>query len=105
MNRTGVSKKGVNNFRAYPHDCFRFTENFLRMTFPNAWDLSEDEEVPEVTMQDAMQDSMQVTMQVEQIIQIMQGQMTRDELQEVKKIVHPNFYHFSFFLPISIFAV
>ncbi len=28
---------------AYPKECFRFTENFLRMTFPNAWDLSEDE--------------------------------------------------------------
>jgi ATP-dependent DNA helicase RecG len=27
----------------YPKECFRFTENFLRMTFPNAWDLSEDE--------------------------------------------------------------
>lgn len=26
----------------YPASCFKFTENFLRMTFPNAWDLSED---------------------------------------------------------------
>ncbi len=25
---------------AYSTDCFRFTENFLRMTFLNAWDLS-----------------------------------------------------------------
>jgi predicted HTH transcriptional regulator len=38
---------------AYPKECFRFTENFLRMTFPNSWDLSEDEveapdEYPEV---------------------------------------------------------
>ena len=28
---------------AYPCDCFRFTENFLRMTFPNEWNLNEDE--------------------------------------------------------------
>jgi len=28
---------------AYPQQCFKFTENFLRMTFPNEWDLSEDE--------------------------------------------------------------
>ena len=33
---------------AYPKECFRFTENFLRMTFPNAWDLSEDEVEPPV---------------------------------------------------------
>ncbi len=26
----------------YPAKCFKFTENFLRMTFPNAWGLSED---------------------------------------------------------------
>jgi len=32
---------------AYPKECFKFTENFLRMTFPNEWDLSEDEmEIP-----------------------------------------------------------
>ena len=31
--------------RDYPRDCFRFTENFLRMTFPNAWDLSEEDEI------------------------------------------------------------
>jgi ATP-dependent DNA helicase RecG len=29
---------------SYGKDCFRFTENFTRMTFPNAWDLSEGEE-------------------------------------------------------------
>lgn len=26
----------------YPKECFKFSENFLRMTFPNAWDLGED---------------------------------------------------------------
>ncbi len=30
--------------KVYPKECFKFTENFLRMTFPNAWDLSEDDE-------------------------------------------------------------
>lgn len=29
----------------YPKECFRFTENFLRMTFPNGWDLSEGAQV------------------------------------------------------------
>lgn len=36
---------------AYPKECFKFTENFLRMTFPNAWDLGEDEDIVEVTDQ------------------------------------------------------
>jgi ATP-dependent DNA helicase RecG len=66
------------------------------MTFHNVWDLSEDEEVPEVTMEDTMedtmQDSMQVTMQVEQLIQNMQGELTRNELQEVIKIKNRNYF-------------
>ncbi len=36
---------------AYPQQFFKFTENFLRMTFPNAWDLGEDEDIVEVTDQ------------------------------------------------------
>lgn len=73
---------------AYSKECFKFTENFLRMTLPNAWDLSMDEEIPEVTMQD----SMQVTMQVKQIILNMQGELTRDELQEVIKINNRDYF-------------
>lgn len=73
---------------AYPKECFKFTENFLRMTLPNAWDLSMDEEIPEVTMQE----SMQVTMQVKQIILNMQGELTRDELQEVIKINNRDYF-------------
>lgn len=49
---------------AYPQECFKFTENFLRMTFPNEWDLSEDMEdnvKAEVTQK------LQVTPQVERI--------------------------------------
>ena len=45
-------EKGMipNVLGAYPKECFRFTENFLRMTFANAWDLSEDEdEMSQVT--------------------------------------------------------
>ncbi len=33
--------------QAYPEKSFHFTENFLRMTFPNAWNLAEDEVTPE----------------------------------------------------------
>lgn len=58
------------------------------MTFPNTRGLSEDEVVPE----DTMQDSMQVTMQVEQLIQNMQGELTQDELQEVIKIKNRDYF-------------
>ena len=46
----------------YPPECFRFTENFLRMTFPNAWDLSEEGEP--VSNQVTDHDTDQVTDQV-----------------------------------------
>jgi hypothetical protein len=53
-------------------ECFKFSENFLRMSFPNAWDLSEDEDVQTaksdieapVTSEVTLQVTMQVTMQV-----------------------------------------
>ena len=51
--------------RAYGRDCFRFTENFLRMTFP-AWE--------KVTPQ--------VTAQVLDLIQVLEGEMNRQEIQE-----------------------
>ena len=51
--------------RAYGKDCFRFTENFLRMTFP-AWE--------KVTPQ--------VTAQVLDLIQVLEGEMNRQEIQE-----------------------
>ena len=59
--------------KAYPQECFKFTENFLRMTFPNAWDLAEDEVAPQVTPQ--------VTPQVEQLIIALGKDLSRDELQ------------------------
>lgn len=34
---------------AYNKESFHFSENFLRMTFPNSWDLSEDEATDHVT--------------------------------------------------------
>ena len=55
--------------RAYGKDCFRFTENFLRMTFP-AW----EKVTPQVTPQ--------VTAQVLDLIQVLEGEMNRQEIQE-----------------------
>jgi hypothetical protein len=35
----------IENRQSYPRDRFKFSENFSRMSFPNAWDLSKDTEV------------------------------------------------------------
>jgi ATP-dependent DNA helicase RecG len=85
---------------AYPKECFKFTENFLRMNFPNAWDLGEDEDIIEVTdqvreqviMQDTMQDTMQVTMQVKQLIIIFEGDEEREVLQKKLSIKNRDYF-------------
>ena len=67
---------------AYGKECFRFTENFLRMTFPAA-----EQDTPQVTPQDTPQvtpqDTMQVTVQVEELINILykDKEMNRQEIQ------------------------
>lgn len=50
--------------QAYPRDCFKFSENFLRMSFPNAWDLGEDEEVQTVKSEIEAQVEVPVTSEV-----------------------------------------
>jgi predicted HTH transcriptional regulator len=74
---------------AYPKECFKFTENFLRMTFPNAWDLGEDEDIVEVTdqvNQYSPQVTPQVTPQVEFLLIVLQKEMSRVELQKNLKL-------------------
>ncbi len=63
----------------YPPSCFRFFDNFLRITLPNAWDLEENTgEKPQVSPQVTPQ----VAPQVEQLIRIFDGPASRDELQK-----------------------
>jgi ATP-dependent DNA helicase RecG len=88
---------------AYSTDCFRFTENFLRMTFPNAWDLSEEEDnempegvesnttpqvnpqvtpqvTPEVTPHVTDHATPEVTPEVLRLVKVMNGEMSRREI-------------------------
>ena len=58
--------------QAYSKDCFKFSENYLRMTFPALEKLS---------TQVSMQVPMQVTTQVEELIKIFNGEHTRLDLQ------------------------
>ena len=72
---------------AYSTDCFRFTENFLRMTFTNAWDLSEEEdnEMPKgiesnVTPHVTDHATLEVTPEVLRLVKVMNGEMSRGEI-------------------------
>ena len=69
---------------AYPKECFKFTENFLRMTFPNAWDLGEDEDIVEFTEQVTDQ----VTDQVMKLISVITREMSRPEMMENLLLKH-----------------
>jgi len=53
----------------YSRDCFTFSDNFLRMSFLS----------PEM---DYSGDTPQVTPQVEQLVEVLKGEMSRQELQE-----------------------
>ena len=62
--------------RSYGKECFNFTENFMRMTFPVT-----EQDTEQDTMQVAMQDTMQVAVQVEDLINILDKEMDRQEIQ------------------------
>ncbi len=67
---------------SYGKACFNFSENFLRMVFPAS---------VEVTMQ--------VTMQVEQLLRVMTGEHTRQELQEKLNLVNRDYFRRSYLQP------
>ncbi len=65
--------------QAYNKDCFKFSENFLRMIFPAT------EKLP---MQVNMQVTMQVSTQVEELIKVFTGEHTRQDLQDKLKLAN-----------------
>ncbi|MFA8450239.1 MAG: Fic family protein [Bacteroidales bacterium] len=65
--------------RSYPKNCFKFTDHFLRMSFPKT--LSE-EVTTQVTTQETIQVTPQVTPQVKALMEVIEGEMTRTEIQE-----------------------
>ena len=61
--------------RSYGKECFKFTENFLRMIFP-------------ATAQVTAQDTAQVTTQVKELIEILSKEMDRQEIQDMLGLSH-----------------
>jgi hypothetical protein len=82
--------------QAYDKACFKFADNYLRMTFPCSVAESEqdtEQVTPQVTPQDKVldnsgyadgipQDTPQVTPQVEKLLQIIDRECNRQELQQ-----------------------
>jgi len=53
----------------------------------------------QVNMQDTMQDTMQVTMQVKQLVIMMKGEKSRDELQKELKIKNRDYFRKAYIIP------
>lgn len=102
----------------YSEDCFKFSENFLRMTFKNSWNITEDEttqviiqdttpdatpvttpDTTPVTMQDTMQVAMQVTMQVKELLLIMKDKHSVVEMMEVLNLKNRDNFRIKYIIP------
>jgi len=76
---------------SYGKDCFTFSDNFLRMTFPA---------VEQVTEQDTEQDTEQVTEQVEKLLTVItKGEHTTFELMELSGIKHRPTFLYNYIQP------
>ena len=76
--------------QAYSKDCFKFADNYLRMTFPAT------EQVP---MQVTMQVTTQVTTQVEELIKVFTGEHTRQELQDKLNLANREHFRKNYLQP------
>lgn len=65
--------------QAYDKDCFKFSENYLRMVFPAS---------EKLTTQVTTQVTKQVTKQVEELIKIFTGEHSRQDLQDKLKLAN-----------------
>lgn len=72
--------------RSYGKECFKFTENFLRMIFP-------------ATAQDTAQDTAQVTAQVKELIEILSKEMDRQEIQDILGLTHREHFRLKYLKP------
>ena len=70
--------------RAYGEDCFKFTDNFIRITLP-------------ISVQDHASDH--VSLQVEKLVSILTGEMGRAELQELLSIKNRDYFRTDYLNP------
>ena len=70
--------------RAYGEDCFKFTDNFIRITLP-------------ISVQDHASDH--ASMQVEKLVSVLTGEMGRAELQELLSIKNRDYFRTDYLIP------
>lgn len=68
--------------RSYGKECFKFTENFLRMIFPAT-----------------AQDTAQVIAQVKELIEILSKEMDRQEIQDMLGLSHRENFRLKYLKP------
>ena len=74
--------------RAYGEDCFKFTDNFIRITLP-------------ISVQDHASNhaSDHASVQVEKLVSILIGEMGRSELQELLSIKNRDYFRTDYLNP------
>jgi len=103
--------------KTYGRECFKFTENFSRMTFPAKQDTEQDttqvttqdttqdttqvttQDTTQVTPQDTPQDTPQVTPQVKELVKILDKEMDRQEIQTKLKLSDREHFRLSYLKP------
>jgi|LSQX01.1.fsa_nt_gb predicted HTH transcriptional regulator len=88
--------------RSYGKECFKFTENFLRMTFPTSEQITEQvtqQVTQQVTEQVTEQVTDQVTDQVKELIKILDKEMDRKEIQDILGLSHRENFRSNYLKP------
>jgi predicted HTH transcriptional regulator len=84
--------------QAYGKSCFRFTQNFLRITFPAAVPVK-NVPTPQATPQVTPQATPQATPQVKRLLKHLTKEKSRDELQEVLGITDRKYFRRNYLQP------
>lgn len=82
----------------YPKKCFVFTENFIRMVFPNAWNLNEEIQSQPNTMQ-APCKYRASTIQVCEVVLNLNGEIDRSSLQQKLGLANRDHFRKAFLNP------
>ena len=88
--------------RSYGKECFKFTENFLRMIFPATEQVTAQvtaQDTAQVTAQDTAQVTAQVTEQVKELIKILSEKMDRQEIQDMLGLSHREHFRAKYLKP------
>ena len=84
--------------RSYGKECFKFTENFLRMIFPITEQVTA-QDTAQVTAQVTAQDTAQITAQIEDLIKILSKEMDRQEIQDMLGLSHRENFRLKYLKP------